>query len=61
MKVVEILNIAKYEGSIPVGHDLVIYEKGSDPLDGFCLMGFDEVGLFDGEFDVPVYAFVEGI
>ena len=37
------------------GFELVEYEAGTDPLDGFCLMGFDEVGMFCKN---PRYAFI---
>jgi len=38
------------------GWDLVEYEDGTDPLDGFVLYGFDEVGQFCRE---PKYAFIK--
>ena len=38
------------------GWDLVEYEKGTDPLDGCVLYGFDEVGQFCRE---PNYAFIK--
>ena len=34
-----------FQGSIPSGFDLVEYEKGTDPMAGFVLYGFDEVGM----------------
>jgi hypothetical protein len=37
------------------GFELVEYEAGTDPMDGFCLLGFDEVGLFCAN---PRYAFI---
>jgi len=38
------INIDSFEGSIPVGYDLVEYEKGENPLlEGMVLYGFDEV------------------
>mgnify|MGYP003632739780 FL=1 len=37
------------------GFELVEYEAGTDPMDGFCLMGFDEVGMFCAN---PRYAFI---
>jgi hypothetical protein len=38
------------------GYVLVEYEAGTDPIaDGFCLMGFDEVGMF---CENPRYAFI---
>mgnify|MGYP001357186660 CR=1 FL=1 len=39
------------------GYELVEYEAGTDPLEGFCLLGFDEVGMF---CENPRYAFVGG-
>jgi hypothetical protein len=42
--------------SFKSGYELVEYEAGTDPLGGFCLMGFDEVGMFCTN---PKYAFVE--
>ena len=38
------------------GYELVEYEAGTDPIeDGFCLLGFDEIGMF---CENPRYAFV---
>jgi hypothetical protein len=42
---------------IPAGKNLTVYEKGTDPLDGYVLYGFDEIGMFDAEFKVPAYCF----
>ena len=55
--VIEIPSIENYTGGIPAGYDLVEYEAGTDPLDGFCLLGFDELGMF---CENPRYAFVGG-
>jgi len=44
MQIIEI-DMNTFSGSIPSGFDLVEYEKGTDPLDGCVLMGFDEVGM----------------
>jgi len=64
------IDIDLYEGSIPNGFDLVVYEKGEEKwlgddaslkADGplqLVLYGFDEVGDFDSEFKTPAYAFV---
>jgi hypothetical protein len=38
---------------------LVVYEKGGNPMEGFTLYGFDEVGMFDDEFTNPQYAMVK--
>jgi hypothetical protein len=37
------------------GFELVEYENGTDPMDGWVLLGFDEVGMFCNE---PKYAFI---
>jgi|TARA_B110000238_G_C15986817_1_gene378512 hypothetical protein len=39
------------------GYELVEYEAGTDPMDGFVLLGFDEVGTFCAN---PRYAFIGG-
>jgi hypothetical protein len=52
-------NINEFEGMIPVGYNLVVYEAKEDPMDGFVLYGFDEIGLYDNNFKVPAYAMVE--
>ena len=36
-------DINTYQGDCPNGWDLVEYEKGTDPMDGFVLYGFDEL------------------
>ena len=64
-------DIDKYEGTVPNGYDLVVYEKGEEewlgtdaslkaggPLQLF-LYGFDEIGAFDSDFNTPAYAFVK--
>ena len=53
MKIVDI-DVNNYEGVI-LG-DLIVYEKGGDPDEGFVLYGFDEVGMFDDQFKTPQYA-----
>lgn len=53
MKVIEV-NI-KDVREFRAGFELVEYEAGTDPMDGFCLMGFDEVGMFCAN---PRYAFL---
>ena len=53
-KIIDI-NINTYQGSIQ--GDLIVYEKNGDPDEGFVLYGFDEVGMFDSEFNTPQYAF----
>lgn len=61
-----VIDIEKYQGEIPSGFDLVAFEKGEDEWLGtdasgplqIVLYGWDEVGLFDNEFESPAYAFV---
>ena len=52
------INIDTYEGEIPRGHDLTVYEKGTNPSDTGCVLyGFDEVGLYYDMFKKPQYCF----
>ena len=52
------INIDTYEGEIPRGHDLSVYEKGTNrSATGCVLYGFDEVGLYDDMFKKPQYCF----
>ena len=51
-------NIYKFAGEIPAGHDLCLFEKGGDPMDGCVVYGFDEIGEFDCLLQNPQYAFV---
>jgi len=51
-------NINTFKGFVPDDADLVCYEKGTNPMDGYVLYGFDEIGMFDREFKNPAYAFV---
>ena len=53
------IDIETYEGLIPSGCDLIVYEKGQDPLDGLVMHGFDEVGMFDNSFYTPQYAMLK--
>jgi len=56
--VILIKNINTFEGSIPVGYDLVEYEKGENPLlEGMMLYGFDEVESMG--YKNPQHAFVK--
>jgi len=52
------IDIKTFEGTIPLDHDLVIYEKDGDPLSGYVLNGFDEVDQFSIYFDNPQYCFI---
>ena len=52
------IDIETFEGTIQ--GDLVVYEKGGDPDEGFVLYGFDEVGMFDDEFTTPQYCMMKG-
>lgn len=57
MQVKKDIDIKNYQGFIK--GDLVVYEKGGDPMDGYVLYGFDEVGMFDAEFEVPQYCMMQ--
>ena len=52
------IDVKTIRGRIPEGEDLVVYERGGDPLNGLVLYGFDEIGLFDGHFHKPEYCFL---
>ena len=54
------INIETYEGIIPSGSNLIIYEKGDTPSKGIVLYGFDEVGIFDSQFNNPTYCLLGG-
>ena len=57
MKITDI-DINTYDGFI-LG-ELVVYDKGTDPLkDGLVLSGFDEVGMFDEQFTSPQHCMIE--
>ncbi len=56
-----VIDIDTFRGSIPAGHDLVIAEAGDRRgRTAIVLYGFDEVGMFDADFQNPVYAFLAG-
>jgi hypothetical protein len=57
-KIIEIDDMNTYAGGIPVGYELVCYDKGTDPVNGLCLYGFDEVGMFDDNFKETAYCFL---
>ena len=48
-----------FEGIVPTGYDIVVYEKNEDPNDGLVLYGFDELGMFEEEFNSPCYCFLK--
>ena len=50
-------NINEFVGSIPAGHEMVVFEKG-DTSTAMTLFGFDEIGMFDHEFNNPQYGFI---
>tara|TARA_A200000159_G_C7184855_1_gene281161 strand:+ start:340 stop:534 length:195 start_codon:yes stop_codon:yes gene_type:complete len=50
-------NINEFVGRVPAGHELVVMEKG-DPSTAMTLFGFDELGMFDHEFENPQYGFI---
>jgi hypothetical protein len=45
LETILIEDINTFRGSRPAGFDLIEYEKGTDPMDGFVLYGFDEIGM----------------
>lgn len=50
------IDMDKYEGRIPTGYELVEYSKGDNPLNGYVLYGFDEVGV---GFPNPAWALIK--
>jgi len=50
-------NINEFVGSIPSGHEMVVFEKG-DTSTAMSLFGFNEVGQFDHIFVNPQYGFI---
>lgn len=46
------------EGNIPNGYDLVITEASSPVESAMILYGFDEWGLYDADFENPVYGWM---
>ncbi len=56
MNIEVIENINTFTGTIPMGEDLVVFEKG-DPESAWGLYGFDEFGMFDSDFTNPTYGF----
>ena len=52
------IDIDTYEGFIE--GDLIVYEKGEDPLTkGIVLHGFDEADMFSGQFKNPQYCMIK--
>ena len=52
------INIDTYEGWIPNKADLVIAEKDNIEETALTLLGFDEIGEFDEDFNNPIYGFL---
>lgn len=59
------IDINTYQGGIPLNCELVVYERGDYRVSGsvingsaLALNGFDEIGMFDSDFNQPQYAFV---
>jgi hypothetical protein len=50
-------NINEFVGSIPAGHEMVVFERG-DTSTAMTLFGFNEIGMFDHEFENPQYGFI---
>ena len=67
---IAIVSIDEYKGGIPSGYDLVVYEGrfDGDPEDdeieervletSAVLYGFDEIGMFDGDYIQAEYGFL---
>lgn len=55
-----IIELDNFEGAIPSGYELILFEKGENPADGYVLYGFDEIGDpdFEEDFTNPFYALV---
>ena len=51
VELVDIKDVSKFR----VGFELVEFEAGTDPEEGFCLLSFDEVGMFCED---PRYAWI---
>jgi hypothetical protein len=50
-------NINEFVGRIPSGHELIVMEK--DKIEtAMTLFGFNEIGMFDHEFENPQYGFI---
>ena len=58
------INLRDENGMIPVGSELAVIDRKDlmqDDLDqALVLYGWDEVGMFDHEFSLPVYGFISG-
>ena len=52
------IDVNTYSGNTPTGTDLVVAESGDVEETALVLYGFDEIGMFDGEFNNPVYGFL---
>lgn len=57
IKIGDINDLNTYNG--PMNGELIVYEKDGNPNDGYVLLGYDEVGMFDSEFENPVYGIAE--
>tara|TARA_R100001509_G_C4873879_1_gene217841 strand:- start:1547 stop:1738 length:192 start_codon:yes stop_codon:yes gene_type:complete len=52
------IDINTFQGTID--GDLIVYEKGGNPENGYILYGFDEVGMFEEDFNNPQYCIYKG-
>jgi len=52
------IDVNTYSGNVPTGTDLVVAESGDVEETALVLYGFDEIGMFDDEFNNPVYGFL---
>jgi len=58
------IDLRSENGMIPNGSELAVIDRKhlmADDLDqALILYGWDEVGRFDHEFDLPTYGFISG-
>jgi hypothetical protein len=58
------IDLRSENGMIPVGSELAVIDRKDlmkDDMDqAMILYGWDEVGMFDADFDLPVYGFISG-
>ena len=47
------IDVNTYSGNVPTGTDLVVAESGDVEETALVLYGFDEIGMFDNEFNNP--------
>jgi hypothetical protein len=52
------IDVNTYSGGIPTDTNLVVAESSDVEETALVLYGFDEIGMFDDEFNNPVYGFL---